>query len=342
MASKDSSLAWRRAETWPQEPLRVTSRCGAAPNGCPLRRPESTPTILGYTHGRAPPADSRRRPALVYHQTIVNVEVISVRIVRYQEGGQPPAYGILEPPARVVPIEGDVFGRWRRTSAALDLAQVRLLAPVQPPNVLAIGLNYRAHAAESGARIPSAPVLFLKANTAVIGPDDTILLPEMAPDEVDYEAELVIVIGRCAHNVPEAEALEYVLGYTCGNDVSARDCQLRLDVQWARGKSFDTFAPLGPWIETELAPDNCRIRSRLNGQVMQDSNTNDMIFGTRQLVSYLSRCMTLLPGTVIMTGTPSGVGFARKPPVFLRPGDVIEVEIDGIGTLRNRVAREEP
>jgi len=278
----------------------------------------------------------------VYHQTIVNVEVISVRIVRYQEGGQPPAYGILEPPARVLPIEGDVFGRWRRTSAALDLAQVRLLAPVQPPNVLAIGLNYRAHAAESGARIPSAPVLFLKANTAVIGPDDTILLPEMAPDEVDYEAELVIVIGRCAHNVPEAEALEYVLGYTCGNDVSARDCQLRLDVQWARGKSFDTFAPLGPWIETELDPDNCRIRSRLNGQVMQDSNTNDMIFGTRQLVSYLSRCMTLLPGTVIMTGTPSGVGFARKPPVFLRPGDVIEVEIDGIGTLRNRVAREEP
>ncbi len=263
-----------------------------------------------------------------------------MRIIRYRQGDRPAAYGILEPPDRVVPITGDILGRWERGAGSLSLAAVRLLAPVQPPNVLAIGLNYRTHAVESGAEIPSAPVLFLKATTSVIGPEEPIVLPAMAPSEVDYEAELVIVIGRRARNVSEEEALEYVLGYTCGNDVSARDCQLRLDVQWARGKSFDTFAPLGPWIETELDPDNCPIRTRLNGRVMQDSNTNDLIFNTRQLVSYLSRCMTLLPGTVIMTGTPSGVGFPRKPPVFLRPGDVVEVEIEGIGTLRNRVESE--
>jgi 2-keto-4-pentenoate hydratase/2-oxohepta-3-ene-1,7-dioic acid hydratase in catechol pathway len=162
----------------------------------------------------------------------------------------------------------------------------------------------------------------------------------MAPGEVDYEAELVIIIGKRAHNVAEECALDYVLGYTCGNDVSARDCQLRLDAQWARGKSFDTFAPLGPCIETDLDPDSCGIRSRLNGQVMQDANTDDMIFNTSQLVSYLSRCMTLLPGTAIMTGTPSGVGFARQPAVYLRAGDLIEIEVDGIGTLANPVRRE--
>lgn len=261
-----------------------------------------------------------------------------MRIVRYQQGDGEPAYGLLGADERIAPIEGDIWGQWQPGLGSIDLAGVRLLAPVQPPNVLAIGLNYRAHAVESGARIPAAPVLFLKATTAVTGPEAPIRLPAMAPHEVDYEAELVIVIGKRAHQVPEERALEYVLGYTCGNDVSARDCQLRLDAQWARGKSFDTFAPLGPWIETELDPDNCRIRSRLNGQVMQDSNTNDLIFNCRCLVSYLSRCVTLLPGTAIMTGTPSGVGFARKPPVFMRPGDVVEVEIEGIGTLRNPVA----
>jgi len=163
----------------------------------------------------------------------------------------------------------------------------------------------------------------------------------MAPDEVDYECELAIVMGKAAHNVVEDEALDYVLGYTCSNDVSARDCQLRLDMQWARGKSFDTFAPLGPCIQTEMDPDHARVCTRLNGQVMQDSNTSDLIFSCRKLVSYLSHCMTLLPGTVIMTGTPAGVGFTRKPPVFLRPGDVVEIEIEGIGVLRNRVIAEE-
>lgn len=233
-----------------------------------------------------------------------------------------------------------MFGEWTPGERQFDLDQVQLLAPVEPPNLLAIGLNYGGHAAEGNHEPPTAPILFLKATTAVTGPEDPIVLPSMAPDEVDYEAELVIVIGREARNVSEEEALDYVLGYTCGNDVSARDCQLQLDAQWARSKSFDTFAPLGPWIETELDVQNRRVRCRLNGTIMQDGNTKDLIFGPRYLISYLSRCLTLLPGTAIMTGTPAGVGFARTPPVFLEPGDVVEVEIEGIGALRNPVVKE--
>ncbi len=234
-------------------------------------------------------------------------------------------------------LEGGLFGDLVPGQAVFPLEKVRLLAPVDPPNVICIGLNYRRHAEESSLKLPERPVIFLKPTTAVIGPDAPIRLPEMAPGEVDYEAELVIVIGRTARNVPEERALDYVLGYTCGNDVSARDCQLRLDVQWARGKSFDTFCPLGPWIETAMDPDAAPIASRVNGRTMQSSSTSDMIFSCRQLVSYISRCMTLLPGTVILTGTPEGVGFARKPPVFLRPGDVVEVEVGPVGVLRNPV-----
>ncbi len=237
-------------------------------------------------------------------------------------------------------IQGDIYGRWQMGQRTYPLASVRLLAPVDPPNVFAIGLNYRLHAQESKMALPERPVIFIKATTAVCGPGDKIVLPQVAPDEVDYECELAIVIGKKAHRVSETEALDYVLGYTCGNDVSARDCQNRLDRQWARAKSFDTFAPLGPWIETELDPDNAPIRTRLNGKVMQESNTNDMIFSCRQLISHLSQAFTLLPGTVIMTGTPSGVGFARTPTVFLRPGDVVEIEIDGIGTLKNEVVAQ--
>lgn len=262
------------------------------------------------------------------------------KIARYQTQDGAQHYGLLVAPDTLQRIEGDPFGAWRPTDDALPLAAVRLLAPVCPPNILAIGLNYRAHAHESGAALPERPVLFIKATTALCHPGNPIILPAVAPHEVDYECELAIVIGKRARRVSEAEALDYVLGYTCANDVSARDCQLRLDAQWARGKSFDTFAPLGPWIETELDPDNAPIRSRLNGVVMQESNTNDLIFSCRTLVSFLSQGITLLPGTVIMTGTPSGVGFARKPPVFLRPGDRIEIEIDGIGTLGNPVIAE--
>jgi len=229
----------------------------------------------------------------------------------------------------------------RATGATCPLSSVqKFLPPVEAPNVIALGLNYRAHAAESKMPLPSAPVIFLKATSALTGHLQPIVLPAEAPAEVDYEAELTIVIGRRAKNVSETEALKYILGYTCGNDVSARDCQLRLDKQWARGKSFDTFAPVGPWIETELDPSDVGVRTRLNGQTMQDSSTSDLIFNVPQIVSYLSRQMTLLPGTIIMTGTPSGVGFVRKPPVFLAPGDVVEVEVEGIGVLRNTVVAE--
>jgi 2-keto-4-pentenoate hydratase/2-oxohepta-3-ene-1,7-dioic acid hydratase in catechol pathway len=162
----------------------------------------------------------------------------------------------------------------------------------------------------------------------------------MAPDEVDYEAELAIIIGKKAKNIEVDEVPDYVLGYTCANDVSARDCQMRIDKQWARAKSFDTFCPLGPWIETELPnPDNCKIMSRLNGKIMQDSNTSDMIFNTRELVSYCSKNFTLYPGTVIMTGTPEGVGYTQNAPIFLRSGDKIKVFIEGIGSLTNYVKK---
>jgi 2-keto-4-pentenoate hydratase/2-oxohepta-3-ene-1,7-dioic acid hydratase in catechol pathway len=254
----------------------------------------------------------------------VNGDVI---YARYHEG-------------KYYPLIGDLFGAYT-FAAALDESVIkRVMAPVEPPNIIAVGLNYRQHAIESNMKIPERPVLFLKTTTSVVGPDDAIVLPATAPHEVDYEAELVVVIGRTAKNVSEDEALEYVLGYAIGNDVSARDCQLRLDSQWARGKSFDTFCPLGPWIETELEADSLAIKARLNGRTVQDSFTSDMIFNVRQLVSYCSHNMTLLPGTVILTGTPQGVGFARKPPLFLSAGDIIEVEIDGIGVLRNTVVNE--
>ncbi len=223
------------------------------------------------------------------------------------------------------------------TGKKVSFADVKLLAPVDPPNIIAIGLNYKSHAEESKMQRPDRPVVFAKTTNSVIGPGDEIIIPRAAPDEVDYEAELAIVIGRRCKDIGKENALDYVLGYTCANDITARDCQLRQDTQWVRAKSFDTFCPLGPVIETELNPDNVDIELRLNGKIMQRDNTREMIFSCPELVSYLSHCMTLYPGTVIMTGTPSGVGFARKPPTFLRPGDYVEVEIEGIGILRNSV-----
>lgn len=259
-----------------------------------------------------------------------------MKIVRYQKHGEI-FYGKLES-EEIFPIEGDVFGDFRLRSQPIKRKEVKLLAPVNPPNIIAIGLNYRKHAQESGLAYPEKPVIFLKATSSLIGPEDKIIIPQMAPDEVDYEAELTIVIGKKAKNVEVEEAEDYIFGYTCANDVSARDCQMRLDKQWARGKSFDTFCPLGPWVETELAePNCCRIISRLNGKIMQDSNTSDLIFNTKELLSYCSKNFTLYPGTVIMTGTPEGVGFPRNPPIFLKPGDTIGIEIEGIGNLINKV-----
>jgi len=242
-----------------------------------------------------------------------------------------------------LPLCGDLFGEF--SFADQPVRVVRRLPPVSPPNIWAIGRNYREHAREMKAEeTASEPLLFLKATTSVIGPDDLIRLPLSAPDEVDYEGELAVVIGRRLRHVSVADALEGVLGYTCANDVSARDCQKRRDKQWARGKSFDSFCPLGPLLvlRDELPTLDVTLRTLLNGQVMQQARTREMIFPVPELVSYLSRQFTLLPGTVILTGTPAGVGSARQPPVYLRPGDEITVEIEGIGRLSNRVGAETP
>jgi 2-keto-4-pentenoate hydratase/2-oxohepta-3-ene-1,7-dioic acid hydratase in catechol pathway len=239
-------------------------------------------------------------------------------------------------------VRGDLFGKLEITGQTARIG--RLLSPLDPPNILAVGLNYGRHAEETKISRPEIPVLFIKATTTVIGPDEMILLPSVGPDQVDYEAELAVIIGRRAKNVSREDALGYVLGYTCANDVSARDWQIeKQKKQWARGKSFDTFCPLGPCLVTgdEIPdPNILGLRAILNGQVMQDSNTSDMIFDVQSLISDLSRSFTLLPGTVILTGTPEGVGFTRKPPVFLREGDAITIEIEGIGSLTNRVGRE--
>lgn len=219
--------------------------------------------------------------------------------------------------------------------------RARLLAPVpDPQKIVCLGLNYRDHAAESGAPIPKEPVLFSKYPTALIGHGQNIVLPPVS-NEVDYEAELVIVIGKGGRHLKAETAMSHVAGYTVGHDVSARDWQLKKDQkQWMVGKTFDTFAPMGPVLVTaDEVPDphNLPIRLRLNGQTMQDSNTKQMIFPIGTVLAYLSQVFTLTVGDLIFTGTPPGVGFAKKPPVFLKAGDVVEVEIDGLGTLRNPV-----
>jgi 2-keto-4-pentenoate hydratase/2-oxohepta-3-ene-1,7-dioic acid hydratase in catechol pathway len=209
------------------------------------------------------------------------------------------------------------------------LNEVRLLAPCLPSKIVCLGVNYRSHAEETGLPIPPLPLIFLKPSTAVIGPDDNIVLPALPKRRVDYEAELGIVIGSRAKQVSEEQARDYVLGYTCFNDVSERYAQ-RDDGQWTRSKSYDTFAPIGPWIETEITPDDLRIEAYLSGELRQASRTSDLIFGVDRLVSFISGIMTLLPGDVIATGTPSGIG-------RMNPGDTVEIKIEGIGTLRNFV-----
>ncbi|MDD5727431.1 MAG: fumarylacetoacetate hydrolase family protein [Victivallales bacterium] len=258
-----------------------------------------------------------------------------MKIARFTNGGSTPRYGIVQDSELNV-ISGDIFGSFTKTGEILPLDRIRLLAPVEPPNILCFGRNYKAHAEEGGDDIPKFPILFIKATSCLANPDDEIIIPAIAPGQIDYEAELAVVIGKRAYKVPENKALDYVLGYTCANDVSSRDCQ-NADGQWARAKSFDTFCPLGPWIETDLDPASVRVQGRLNGRTMQDASTALLIFSISFLISYLSRAMTLLPGTVILTGTPAGCGFARKPPLWLKPGDVYGVEIEGIGVLRNAV-----
>ncbi|MBN1845429.1 MAG: fumarylacetoacetate hydrolase family protein [Sedimentisphaerales bacterium] len=266
-----------------------------------------------------------------------------MKIIRFLTTQNEPLAGVLQDDGTIERLRGDLFGQLETTGQILRPEQIQyLLPPVIPPNIFALGLNYREHARETDAAIPKAPLIFIKATTSLTAHRCPILLPQAAPDEVDYEAELVIVIKKTARRVSLNEAPNYILGYTCGNDVTARDCQKRIDRQWARSKSFDTFAPTGPVLETELDPGNLRIRSFRNGQLMQDSTTADLIFSVPQIVSTLSHNFTLLPGTLIFTGTPPGVGAARRPPVFLRSGDTIAVEIEGIGRLENTVRTDQP
>ena len=236
---------------------------------------------------------------------------------------------------------GGLYQGLTETGEVLEVAQ--WLAPVVPVNIFGIGLNYRAHAQETGAAIPEHPVVFMKPTTAVSNPGDPIPLP-LACDkgpEVDYEAELAVVIGQIARNVAVGRALETVLGYTCANDVSARRWQKQSGGgQWVRGKSFDGFCPIGPWLVTpdEIPdPQDLNISCTLNGQRVQTGHTGDMIFSVAELIAFLSRDTTLLPGTLILTGTPPGVGMARTPPLFLADGDRVTVEISGIGSLENPV-----
>jgi 2-keto-4-pentenoate hydratase/2-oxohepta-3-ene-1,7-dioic acid hydratase in catechol pathway len=239
----------------------------------------------------------------------------------------------------------------RRAAAAaasgrpLDASAIRILPPVpKPQKIICIGLNYADHARETGKQAPPEPVIFNKFVTALSAAGDPIVLPK-ASSEVDYEAELVAVIGRGGRHISREAALSHVAGYCCGHDVSARDWQTRKPGgQWLLGKSFDTFAPLGPELVTadEIPdPGNLHIELRINGRVMQDSSTRELIFSVPDLVAYISGVCTLAPGDLIYTGTPAGVGFARKPPVFLQPGDVVEVEIERIGVLRNPVVAEQ-
>jgi acylpyruvate hydrolase len=229
--------------------------------------------------------------------------------------------------------------RQARSPATYPLSAVRLLAPVnRPGKIIAVGLNYRDHAIETKLEIPTSPVIFAKFPSSINGPDSDVVIPEDDP-QVDYEAELAVVIGRRAKAVPEAAALDYVAGYMPLNDVSARRWQFA-DKQWVRGKSCDTFCPTGPWLTTADAvpdPHALPIRMRVNGKTVQNSSTSNLIFPVPALIQFISASITLEPGDIIATGTPNGVGVFRKPPVFLRPGDVMEVDIEGLGILKNRL-----
>jgi 2-keto-4-pentenoate hydratase/2-oxohepta-3-ene-1,7-dioic acid hydratase in catechol pathway len=259
-----------------------------------------------------------------------------VRIVRYEHRGRR-GIGILSDDC-VVPAGGSVAALIPEGDP-IALAAVRLLPPVRRhAKIICVGRNYADHAAEDGAEVPTAPLIFAKLPNSLVGPGDPIVVPPIS-DQVDYEAELGVVIGASARGVSAENARDHVLGFTCVNDVSARDLQLG-DQQWTRGKSLDTFCPVGPWIVTpdEIPdPHSLNIRCVVNGEVMQDASTGDMVFDVDSLISFISQGITLEPGDLIATGTPGGVGFLRQPPRYLTPGDVVRVEIDRIGHLENPV-----
>ena len=268
-----------------------------------------------------------------------------MRIIRFIDEAGKPRFGKDFANGEATLLEGDSITDLVETDQTCNVK--KLLAPLVPSAIIGIGLNYHQHAKENGLEIPRYPVIFMKNPASLANPGDPIYLHPscMQPPEVDYEAELAVVIGQAAKDVSTVEALGCVLGYTAANDVSARRWQGRRGAgQWVRGKSFDSFCPLGPELVTadELPdPQNLRLTCELNGQVMQDANTGDMIFPVAEIISFLSSGTTLLPGTVILTGTPGGVGFTRKPPVYLMPGDTVKVILEGIGTLSNCLERQE-
>lgn len=267
-----------------------------------------------------------------------------MRIVRIQDNAGHIHQGVEHADGSVTRIEGSIYGKFEDTGE--KLAAGKSLAPIEPRDIICIGLNYRKHAAEGGQPIPEFPVVFMKNSGTLQNPGDPIVLPrKLKSDAVDYECELAVVIGKRCHNVSRADALKHVLGYTCANDVSARDWQMKYGgTQWCRGKTFATFCPLGPALVTadEITdPNSLGIRTILNGETMQDWNTDDMIFDVPTLIEFLSGSTVLAPGTVILTGTPHGVGAARKPPVFLKNGDTVTIEIERIGKLANPVIDEQ-
>jgi 2-keto-4-pentenoate hydratase/2-oxohepta-3-ene-1,7-dioic acid hydratase in catechol pathway len=237
--------------------------------------------------------------------------------------------GQIGPDTIMVPIQGHPFGKLEPIGAAIPANEAKLLAPILPSKIIGVGKNYSDHAAEMNSELPAEPLIFLKPNTSVIGPEETILIPRQS-QLVHHEAELAIVVGRFCKDVPLDRVSEVVLGYTCANDVTARDIQ-NTDGQWTRAKGFDTFCPLGPWIETDLDPSDLAVTSYVGAHLRQSGNTKDLIFNVAQIVNFVSSCMTLLPGDVILTGTPAGVG-------PLVPGDQVDIEIEGIGSLVNYVS----
>ena len=253
-----------------------------------------------------------------------------MKIVQYRDR-HTVSHGILKEGA-VFPIEGSIFSDFSvKEAGARKIGEVTLVAPVYPSKVVAVGLNYSDHAAEIGAQVPEEPILFMKPSTAVIGPDEPIVHPASCT-RMDYEAEIALVVKHKAYRVRQEDAPSFILGYTCLNDVTARDLQTK-DGQWTRSKSFDTFCPIGPAIETDLDPGNVNVEARLNGETRQSSNTKHFIFPVFTLFSFVSSIMTLLPGDVITTGTPSGIG-------GMKPGDTVEIAVEGIGVLRNSVVAE--
>lgn len=251
-----------------------------------------------------------------------------MKYVRFSDNNSLPRYGVLEGDT-VREIEGEIFGDHTITDKAYKRDEVKILPPCEPSKIVAIGLNYSDHAQEMGSDLPEEPRMFLKPHTAVIAHEEKIKYPDHMSERVDFEGELGVVIGKKTTDVSEEQALNYVFGYTCMNDVTARDLQKK-DIQFTRAKGFDTFAPMGPVIETELDPGKLEISTRLNGELKQHSNTSLLIFGVPHLVSFISHVMTLLPGDVISTGTPEGVAPMKK-------GDKVEVTVEGIGTLTNYI-----